>query len=98
MSFKHLQGFPFPGKPIPVLNNPFGEEIFPNTQSKPPLMQLEAVSSCPINNLLMIQSDFHHIPMDIFLTLLKGISVYLKTSRYQLMASCTTTVDVYIQY
>jgi len=29
-------------------DNAFGEEIFPNIQSKPPLMQLEAISSCPI--------------------------------------------------
>jgi len=26
----------------------FSEEIFPNIQSKPPLMQLEAISPCPI--------------------------------------------------
>uniref|UniRef100_A0A8C3JPI2 Uncharacterized protein n=1 Tax=Calidris pygmaea TaxID=425635 RepID=A0A8C3JPI2_9CHAR len=31
-----------------MLDNPFLEEIFPNIQSKPPLVQLEAVSSCPI--------------------------------------------------
>ena len=31
-----------------MLDNPFSEEIFPNIQSKPPLVQLEAVSSCPI--------------------------------------------------
>jgi len=26
----------------------FGEEIFPDIQSKPPLVQLKAISSCPI--------------------------------------------------
>jgi len=30
---------------VPVLDNPFSEEIFPNIQSKPSLVQLEAVSS-----------------------------------------------------
>jgi len=30
-----------------MLAKPFGEEIFPNIQSKPPLAQLEAVSSRP---------------------------------------------------
>ncbi|PKU44940.1 hypothetical protein llap_4753 [Limosa lapponica baueri] len=39
---------PLPWQPIPMLENPFGEEIFPNIQSKPPLAQLEAVSFCPI--------------------------------------------------
>ncbi|KAK4823633.1 LOW QUALITY PROTEIN: hypothetical protein QYF61_004366 [Mycteria americana] len=34
--------------PVPMLDNPFSEEIFPNIQSKPPLAQLEAISSCPI--------------------------------------------------
>ncbi|KAK4808458.1 hypothetical protein QYF61_005523 [Mycteria americana] len=34
-----------PGQPLPMLDNPFSEEKFPNTQSKPPLAQLEAVSS-----------------------------------------------------
>jgi len=31
-----------------MFDNPFCEEIFPNIPSKPPLEQLEAVSSCPI--------------------------------------------------
>ncbi|GAB0210078.1 mitochondrial enolase superfamily member 1 [Grus japonensis] len=30
-----------------MLNNPFGEEIFPNIKSKPPLVQLKAISSSP---------------------------------------------------
>jgi len=37
--FNHL-----PGEPIPVLNNPFCKEIFPEIQPKPPLEQLEAIS------------------------------------------------------
>jgi len=47
-SFKHLQGWclnHFPGQPVPVLYNSFSEEIFPNVQSKPALLQLDAVSS-----------------------------------------------------
>ncbi|KAK4809926.1 LOW QUALITY PROTEIN: hypothetical protein QYF61_023413 [Mycteria americana] len=50
-AFKYLQGWRLhhcPGQPVPVLENPFGEEIFPNIQSKPPLEQLEAISSRPI--------------------------------------------------
>ncbi|KAK4832389.1 hypothetical protein QYF61_022244 [Mycteria americana] len=50
-SFKYLQGWRlnhFPGQPVPMLDNPLGEEKFPNIQSKPPLVQLEAISSCPI--------------------------------------------------
>jgi len=31
-----------------MLDKPFGEEVFPNIQSKPPLVQLEAVSSRPV--------------------------------------------------
>ncbi|KAK4819760.1 hypothetical protein QYF61_010895 [Mycteria americana] len=45
-AFQYLQGWglnPFPGQPGPVLDSPFGEEIFPHIQSKPPLVQLEAV-------------------------------------------------------
>jgi len=48
MSFKYLQGrglLHFPGLPVPVLGNPFGEEIFPDTQSKSPLTQREATAS-----------------------------------------------------
>ncbi|KAK4807435.1 hypothetical protein QYF61_001986 [Mycteria americana] len=46
--FKYLQGWGlnhFPGQPVPMLDNPLGEEKFPNIQSKPPLAQLEAISS-----------------------------------------------------
>lgn len=49
-SFKPLQGRWFhhwPGQPVPAPDNPFGEESFPNSQAKPPLPELEAVSySC----------------------------------------------------
>ena len=36
-----------------------GEEIFPNTQSKPPLVQLEAISSRPIACYLGRETDPH---------------------------------------
>ncbi|KAK4816629.1 hypothetical protein QYF61_019328 [Mycteria americana] len=49
----------FPGQPVPVLENPFGEEIFPNIQSKPPLAQLEAISSCPITCYMGEETDPH---------------------------------------
>ncbi|KAK4818658.1 hypothetical protein QYF61_017266 [Mycteria americana] len=35
-------------EPVPMFDNPFSEEIFPNIHSKPPLVQPEAISSCPI--------------------------------------------------
>ncbi|KAK4812905.1 LOW QUALITY PROTEIN: hypothetical protein QYF61_027299 [Mycteria americana] len=59
-SFKYLQGWGlnhFPGQPGPMLDNPFGEEIFPNIQSKPPLTQLEAISSCPMACYLGEETD-----------------------------------------
>ncbi|KAK4813348.1 hypothetical protein QYF61_026644 [Mycteria americana] len=39
---------PFPGQPVPMLDHPFSEVKFLNIQSKPPLAQLEAISSCPM--------------------------------------------------
>ncbi|KAK4828653.1 hypothetical protein QYF61_000301 [Mycteria americana] len=48
-----------PWQPVPMLNNPFGEEIFPNIQSKPPLAQLEAISSRPIACYLGEETDPH---------------------------------------
>ncbi|KAK4817239.1 hypothetical protein QYF61_005261 [Mycteria americana] len=61
-SFKYLQGWQlnhFPGQPVPVLDNPLGEVKFPNIQSKPPLAQLEAISSCPITCYLGEETDPH---------------------------------------
>ncbi|KAK4810322.1 hypothetical protein QYF61_018264 [Mycteria americana] len=61
-SFKYLQGRGlnhFPGQPVPVLDNPFSEVKFPNIQSKPPLVQLEAISSCPITCHLGEETDPH---------------------------------------
>ncbi|KAK4826742.1 hypothetical protein QYF61_010995 [Mycteria americana] len=58
-SFKYLQGWRlnhFPGQPLPMLDNPFSEKKFPNIQSKPPLVQLEAVSSY---HLLLEKRDQH---------------------------------------
>ncbi|KAK4831422.1 hypothetical protein QYF61_017553 [Mycteria americana] len=61
-SFKYLQGWRlnhFPGQPGPMLDNPFSEEKFPNNQSKPPLAQLEAISSRPITCYLGEDTDPH---------------------------------------
>ncbi|KAK4826281.1 hypothetical protein QYF61_006728, partial [Mycteria americana] len=61
-SFKYLQGWRlnhFPGQPVPMLDNPLGEEKFPNIQSKPPLAQLEAISSCPITCYLGEETNPH---------------------------------------
>ncbi|KAK4820403.1 hypothetical protein QYF61_026239, partial [Mycteria americana] len=49
----------FPGQPVPMLDNPFSEEKFPNIQSKPPLAQLEAISSCPTTCYLGEETDPH---------------------------------------
>ena len=51
MFFEHLQGWGLhhlPGHPGPMPDHSFSKEIFPNIQPKPPLMQLEAISSRPI--------------------------------------------------
>ncbi|KAK4823531.1 hypothetical protein QYF61_003040 [Mycteria americana] len=61
-SFKYLQGWRlnhFPGQSVPMLDNPLGEEKFPNIQSKPPLAQLEAISSHPITCYLGEETDPH---------------------------------------
>ncbi|KAK4827783.1 hypothetical protein QYF61_021736 [Mycteria americana] len=49
----------FPGQPVPMHDNPFSEVKFPNIQSKPPLAQLEAISSCPIACYLGEETDPH---------------------------------------
>ncbi|KAK4824915.1 hypothetical protein QYF61_021430 [Mycteria americana] len=49
----------FTGQPVPMLDNPFSEVKFPNIQSKPPLMQLEAISSRPITCYLGEETDPH---------------------------------------
>ena len=40
-------------------DNPFSEEIFCSIQSKPPLVQLEAISPCPITCCLGEAMDTH---------------------------------------
>ncbi|KAK4825779.1 hypothetical protein QYF61_002342 [Mycteria americana] len=49
----------FPGQPVPMLDNPFSEVKFPNIQSKPLLVQLEAISSRPITCYLEEETDPH---------------------------------------
>ncbi|KAK4821425.1 hypothetical protein QYF61_019703 [Mycteria americana] len=49
----------FPGQPVPMLDNPFSEVKFPNNQSKPPLVQLEAISSHSITCYLGEETDPH---------------------------------------
>ena len=62
MSFKRLQGWclnHLPGQPVPMLYNSFSEELFPNTQSKPSLAQLEAISPCPVACYLGEETNTH---------------------------------------
>ncbi|KAK4823306.1 hypothetical protein QYF61_000519, partial [Mycteria americana] len=58
-SYKGWRLNQFPGQPLPMLDNPFSEEKFPNIQSKPPLAQLETISSCPITCYLGEETDPH---------------------------------------
>ncbi|KAK4821752.1 hypothetical protein QYF61_000813 [Mycteria americana] len=61
-SFKYLQGWRlnhFPGQPVPMLDNPFSEVKFPHIQSKPPLVQLEAISSHPSTCYLGEETNTH---------------------------------------
>jgi len=54
-SFEHLQAWGLhhlPGQPVPMPDHSFSKEIFPNIQSKSPLMQLEATASRPIASYL----------------------------------------------
>ncbi|KAK4824258.1 LOW QUALITY PROTEIN: hypothetical protein QYF61_012524 [Mycteria americana] len=46
-------------QPVPMLDKPFSEVKFPNIQSKPPLVQLKAISSCPIICYLGEETDPH---------------------------------------
>ena len=61
-SFRYLQGWGlnrFPGQPIPGLDKPFGEDVSPHIQSRPPLAQVEAVSSRPVTCSLGEETDTH---------------------------------------
>jgi len=49
---------PPPGQPVPALDSPFGEEVFPNIQAKPSVAQLEVVCSHPITAHLQIYPLF----------------------------------------
>ena len=44
-----------------MIGNPFGEEVFPNIQSKPPSAQLEAVSSHLVTCYLGKETNTHPI-------------------------------------
>jgi len=48
------------------------KEIFPNIQSKPPLMQLEAISSCPVASYLGEETNTH-LTTASFKVVVKGI-------------------------
>ena len=51
--FEHLKGWGlhhFLGQPISMPDHSFSKEIFLTIQSKPPLMQLEAIASRPFTN------------------------------------------------
>lgn len=44
---------------MPILENPFCEEIFPSIQIKPPLVQFETISCCSVACNLREETDTH---------------------------------------
>lgn len=65
--------FHFPGQPVPVFGNIFCEDIFPNIQFKPLLVQLKAFSSGPVTCYLgeetsptWLQPSFRYLPNLLF--------------------------------
>lgn len=49
----------FPGQPVPKLDYTVSDEIYPNVQSKPPMVPLEAISSWPVACFLGEETDPH---------------------------------------
>lgn len=49
-----------PGQPVPMVDNLFREEILPDTQTKPPLIQTEAIASHLVTCYLGDEADTHH--------------------------------------
>jgi len=50
MGLEHLQGqLLLPGQPVSVPHHSFKEEVTSNSQSEPPLEQVEAIPFCPIS-------------------------------------------------
>jgi len=52
-------GMVTPSLPWAVLDHSFSKDFFPNIRSKPPLMRLEAISSCPIASYLGEETNTH---------------------------------------
>ena len=51
MTLEHIQGrwlHHLPGQPVPLPHRSYWEEILPNIQPEPHLMQLNTITSCPI--------------------------------------------------
>jgi len=48
-----------PGHSVPIHHHSFREEVFPNIQPEPPLVQHEAIPSWPFASYLREESDPH---------------------------------------
>lgn len=46
---------------MPVPYNPFSEKMFPDVQPEPPLVWLEAISSCSVAGCLGEEVNFLHV-------------------------------------
>jgi len=61
MFFEHLQGWGLhhlPGQPVPMSDHSFSKEIFPNTRSKPPVTQLEAILNKAVEESISMSGRF----------------------------------------
>ena len=91
-SFKYLSGRflnHFRGQSVPMLD-PFNEEIFPNIQSKPSLVQLETVSSHIVTCCLGEEINTH------LTVLLATLTLFLPS--VQLVFSTATTAHYWLMF
>ncbi|KAK4814878.1 hypothetical protein QYF61_027907 [Mycteria americana] len=71
-AFKYPQGWGLhhsPGQPVPMLDNPFSEDIFPNIQPKPPLAVVESDEVSPQPPFLQAEQPQVPQPLPISLVL-----------------------------
>ena len=98
-SFKYLQGWRlsrFPGQPVPMLDNPFSEDIYPSISSKPPLAQSDRKNCSKLAHKVIRNPLFSNrvVPQSIAMTkvTLSHLGGHTKS-----ISGCTVTVVTSLQ-
>lgn len=88
----HVFEYPTPGKPVPVPDHSHSKEITPTIHPKPHLVQLEAITSCPVISPLGEETDTSFPPASFQVAVARILALVCTITKLQMDTRITLLI------